>query len=539
MGESGYNISPVVLPNLWGTPGQALQGAIQHQERQKERQYEIDYRHQKDAEADQWRKLNLIQELTDLSKHQTGSDVANALGNTLMSDVYQKYTSSADKMSPIELQANIQKDMSGIITGMEGAKNELAMADDAMKGIKQAYPNIDTATLYDHLRKDVVSRRLKDDMSGFKNEMEVQPTQFDLSDPNILSEYLTNTKGLDEEIANPKGIDPISVAAGNDDRHIEYGGKIPYWMQPNYTDEQLKKGGGFLPNGFIPKLSIKSELLPTDMLPALQGQQRNVVTSDVHKQLKERYPLEVLAGTKRMFPTYNKMNDGEKELAERDYLYNKIQTLDKSALNYKSSKTPSASMLKLWMGGGSGGDGGNNTKIQGNVFDGVADGEFSNMTIKDGVFYNKDGTPKTGIVFLSGEKIPTAIKSVLKSGSIDPELLMKGVNAEVKDGKIMSIYNKYIGSVSREDMEGIYQPKFDTEPLKGRRLVFPNTNQPKENNLPPQPEDKGATELKKNNDGRVSMKYSNETTGTYNGKKVKIGMKNGKWYNTETGQELK
>ena len=51
---------------------------------------------------------------------------------------------------------------------------------------------------------------------------------------------------------------------------------------------------------------------------------------------------------------------------------------------------------------------------------------------------------------------------------------MKGVNAKIKNGRIESISNELIGSVSRSDMEGIYQPKFDTE-RKGEKLVFPNS----------------------------------------------------------------
>src|SRR6478609_4749848 len=106
-------------------------------ERRNERQYEINYRHQKDLEAEQYKKAGIIQDLTDLSKHQTGSDVANAVGNKLMSDVYQKYTANADKMSPLELQGNIQRDMSGIVTGMDTMKNELGNADKTMLMLKQ------------------------------------------------------------------------------------------------------------------------------------------------------------------------------------------------------------------------------------------------------------------------------------------------------------------------------------------------------------------------------------------------------------------
>src|SRR6476661_2708274 len=74
----------------------------------------FDYQLQKEKEADEWRKLNLIQDLTDLSKHQTGSDVANAIGNQHAAGILQKYTASAANMSPSELQAKVSQEMSGV-----------------------------------------------------------------------------------------------------------------------------------------------------------------------------------------------------------------------------------------------------------------------------------------------------------------------------------------------------------------------------------------------------------------------------------------
>ena len=124
---------------------------------------------------------------------------------------------------------------------------------------------------------------------------------------------------------------------------------------------------------------------------------------------------------------------------------------------------------------GSGRDNNGGGKITGNVLDGMQDEDYGNFYVKSGAFYNKDGTPKEGTVFISGENLPTNIKSVLKAGGIDPNYLMKGVNAKIKNGRIESISNELIGSVSRSDMEGIYQPKFDTE-RKGEKLVFPNSS---------------------------------------------------------------
>ena len=108
----------------------------------------------------------------------------------------------------------------------------------------------------------------------------------------------------------------------------------------------------------------------------------------------------------------------------------------------------------------------------GNAFDDLADYDFGKFQIKDGVFYNPDGTPKNGNVFITPAVIPSSVKSALKSGGLDPDDLNRGVDAVIQDGKIQSISNKNIGTITRAAMGGVYQPKMDTEPLKGQKLQF-------------------------------------------------------------------
>jgi len=126
------------------------------------------------------------------------------------------------------------------------------------------------------------------------------------------------------------------------------------------------------------------------------------------------------------------------------------------------------------------------TASDGNAFDGFPNQKFKNFYVSDGSFYDNDGNPKNGNIFITSEIIPAKIKSTLKSGGLDVSSLDEGVNAVVKDGKIVSISNAEIGTVSREDMEGVYQRKFDTEPMKGERLEFNKRNgQPTNTNKKP------------------------------------------------------
>lgn len=325
-----------------------------------ERGREWQYRMQQQKESEQYRKANLIQELTDLSQHQTGSDVANAVGNKLMSDVYQKYTANADKMSPLELQAGIQKDMSGIVTGMEGAKNELSQLDNQIKALKQVYPDLDTGTLYSQARQDIVHRRLNDNGTGFRNQMEVPPSQFDLTNPDLLSKYVTTDKNLRTYFSNPQGLDQTDIFTGNRTNYTKFSAKIPPWKQPNFNPEDVQ--GGFLTKG-EPKLNFKSEILPSDAMPSSKGHPFEMINKDVFDQLGGKEKLELIAATRRKFLNYDNLNDTEKEYAQRHTYLQAAKSLDQLDFHPTEIKTPSASMLKLQMGiGGSGAS--NNTEIK-------------------------------------------------------------------------------------------------------------------------------------------------------------------------------
>lgn len=316
-----------------------------------DRNREWQYRHQKDLEAEQYRKANLIQELTDLSKHQTGSDVANAVGNKLMSDIYQKYTSNADKMSPLELQANIQKDMSGIITGMDTMKNELANADKTMMAIKTAYPGLDTASLYNDVRQDIVHRRMNDDTSGFRNEMQVPQSGIDLSNPETLSRYVTGDKNLRTYFTNPKGLDKQDIFTGNRNNYTKFHADIPVYKKIGYNPEDVKEG--FLTKG-SPSLKFKSSVLPSDALPSSKNAPFEMIDKDVFDTLGGQEKLELIAATRRQVPGYDDLNPTSKEYAQRHVYLKTAKALDQLDFHPTDIHTPSASLLRFEAGGSGG-----------------------------------------------------------------------------------------------------------------------------------------------------------------------------------------
>ena len=132
----------------------------------------------------------------------------------------------------------------------------------------------------------------------------------------------------------------------------------------------------------------------------------------------------------------------------------------------------------FYFGSGFGGNGQDGV-TQGNAFDDMPDMTQKNFDIKDGAFYGKDGQPYSGEVFISGQFIPSSVKTALNAGGIKPEFLIKGVDAVIKDGQIVSMSNKLTGTITRDAMQGVYQKKADTE-RKGQNLNFADKDKPKQ-----------------------------------------------------------
>lgn len=321
-------------------PNQSLFNIGEQLQRYGERKQELAYRKEKEAEADEWRKLNLIQDLTDLSKHQTSSDVANAIGNQKAAEVLQKYTEAAKKMSGAELQANVSREMSGLIGGMDAMKNELDLSEQTLKLLKQQYPGIDVGRLATDSRADILKRRMDANLN-FVNPMTVPPPSMDLSDPEFLADYITGNKNLTNAIVNPQGADQESVLMGKQGDYTKFEGKLPFWKKRSYNPEEYKDTG-FYTGKEIPSFQFKSETIPTDALPASNGRPFEVVDKDVYERFAQdgNANLELIAATKKAFPNYNNFNPQEKEYAKRNVLLGQLKTLDQNQLHPTSNVRP-------------------------------------------------------------------------------------------------------------------------------------------------------------------------------------------------------
>lgn len=330
---------PVSLPNIFQTPAQALQSGTEQLQRQGEnlaqinmRQREMAERKAEREEAQLYRKMQTIQELTDLSKYQTASDVANALGNQNANEIKAKYINLAKsgQVALPDIMEGITKEINATTQGMNALKLEHDQFDKGIQVLKQQYPDLNVTGLVQDYRKDIINRRLKGG-NEFTNPLEVQQSEFvqGLVDPRFLSRYKMGNKALREAIINPKGVEEVKVFTGTPMENMRYEAKVPFWKRPSYSPEQVS--GGFLPRGVQPTLEIKATQLPAEALPAAKGK-FDIIDEDVYKvfsQDQNSY-MDLINATRRKYPQYDTFTPQEQQYAERNALYDQLKALDQT-----------------------------------------------------------------------------------------------------------------------------------------------------------------------------------------------------------------
>ena len=330
----------VSLPNVFQAPGQALQSATEQVQRQGENLAQMQMRQQENAErkaerdeAQLYRKMQTIQEMSDLSKYQTANDVANAIGNRTANEIKTKYINLAKegKAGLADIMEGLNKEIASTTEGMNALKMEGESFENALKSLKTQFPELDATALLTDYRKDVIGRRLKDGTS-FVNPIEVQQSDLvtNLSNPDYLSKYTRGGKNLTEAITAPKGMEKSSVFVGTPTENVKFEATIPFWKKPTFTPEQAP--GGFLQKGLQPSLEIKASTLPAEAIPSSSKVPFKIIDEDVYNRFSQepKTNLELIQATRDKFPGYDTFNPTEKEYAKRNVLFDKLSTLDQS-----------------------------------------------------------------------------------------------------------------------------------------------------------------------------------------------------------------
>lgn len=376
-------------------------------------------------------------------------------------------------------------------------------------------PKVNQLSQYS-LKAKAIDQRLKEQMSKIKPNMgydipnleqESRKVAFyrpdgtlkDISEVDVNADYVTDViknnpekvttdAGFDEFVKNsPKFSNTSDITAytpigGMSRKKVKI--TAPGWLTQDVDEKGVTKG-------LVPKFQIALEDGQPQMYDFEDAQGKKV---SAPVRLMDEQEFRSIMGSnpgvadwvrgqvKAANPSID-MNSPQAMNAARAIMYDELKRrMPGSMEDVEVQNKPSSYQIKMNLGlplTGRGGTGGGSGETQGNAFDDMKDAEYGNFNVKGGYFYNKDGTPKSGKVFITGSEIPTSIRTALNAGGIKPEMLIKGVDADVKDGVIQSISNKLIGTVTRQAMEGVYQPKADTEPQKGPKLKFADKTSPK------------------------------------------------------------
>jgi hypothetical protein len=471
-GTSGFILPPSRVGNALSELNQNLMFRRQMEQRRMEK-----------AQEDEWKKANLIGDLTDLSKHQTSSDVANAIGNEQARSVVQKFSALAKTLSPIELQGKINQEMSAIHNGMGGVKAELEQSENMIKTMKQSFPDLDYTSLAKDARADVLNRRVTG--NGFVNPMEVKPSEMNIGDPEFLSRYATGNKNLVDEIITPKGAETEVVLMGKKGDYSKIEGKLPYFKTPSYRRDKDFDDEGFYKGKELPSFKIKGHAIPSSTIPSSANNPMMVVDDDVYERFaqNQKSNIELVRATREVYKGYDNFNATDKELAKKNVLYKLIETFDQSQPQQTFSTKPPRITVNT---------GGSKTKSEeqiisemGHEFDRIGGGkrvEFnSGDFIEGGVFKTKDGGNYSGKKTIDMKYVPASMKAALKGAGMDItekladeraniKVPTQFIDAEIEDGKIVAIA---VGKdrVDRQDMINA-QLKYNTEPAKGAQLKF-------------------------------------------------------------------
>jgi hypothetical protein len=328
----------VTLPNLFQAPGQALQSATEQVQRQSEnlaqmkmRQQELAERKAEREEAKMYRKMQTIQDLSDLSKYRTTSDVANAIGDKATQGIKEKYIQKARAgINEADILAEMSREISSVAQGMNAFKTESEIIEKRLADINKDLPNLDYGRAIADYRKEALNRRT--DGEQFKNPLEVAPSDFaiNLANPDFLSIYARGGNNLTEAITAPKGMEKSSVFVGTPTENVKFEATIPFWKKPTFTPEQAP--GGFLQKGLQPSLEIKASTLPVQAIPSSSKVPFKVIDEDVYNRFSQepKINIELIQATRDKFPDYDTFNPTEKEYAKRNVLYDKLSTLDQS-----------------------------------------------------------------------------------------------------------------------------------------------------------------------------------------------------------------
>lgn len=216
----------------------------------------------KDAEADKYRKLKMIDDATDTKPYQNSTQKANSLGTQQLLAIREKYAGKTD-LPADQLYLQLQQDLTPVAQGYNTYKDNLKSMEEMAKEAVKVNPNLDLEKVLVDLQKDVDSEYLTANPDGTTNFNQARiGTQSDalarILKPENAWKYSKGNKPLIDAVTG-KGQDGELFAIASDGSQINYKAKIPKWAE--IVDEKgnplTPDANGIIPRGKVPRLALK------------------------------------------------------------------------------------------------------------------------------------------------------------------------------------------------------------------------------------------------------------------------------------------
>lgn len=253
-------------PTIPVQPQDAQLAAANYYQRDKELAAQMGQQKGKDADADKWKKLKMIDDATDPSKYQSSTQKANSLATQQILALRNEYAGKTD-LPPDQLYLELQQKLSPVAQGYNSYKGNLAGQEELAKEAVKVNPNLDLEKVLTDLQKEVDNEYLITNPDGTINFNQAKIGTQSKALDNILKpenawKYSKGSKGL-MDILKKGGEKGELFSQATDGTQINYTTNVPFWGR--LVDEkgepiEADPKTGLIPKGKQPRVALKGTI---------------------------------------------------------------------------------------------------------------------------------------------------------------------------------------------------------------------------------------------------------------------------------------
>lgn len=247
-------------------PQDAQLAAASYYQRDKELSAQLGQQKNKDAEADKYRKLKMVDDATDPSKYQSSSQKANSLATQQLLGIRNEFAGKTN-LPPDQLYLELQQKLTPVSQGYVTYKSALDEQEALAKKAAETNTNLDLQKVLVDLQTEFDNDYLVkgDDGTASFNQMRIG-TKSDALDRILKPENAWKySKGSQElmDIIKKGGEKGELFSQAPDKTQINYTTNVPFWGQ--IVDEkgqplQADPSTGLIPQGAKPRVALKGSV---------------------------------------------------------------------------------------------------------------------------------------------------------------------------------------------------------------------------------------------------------------------------------------